>query len=123
LQLKITRAINVTLNIILQVRTAKSNNRDQQKKKKKINEKKATKKKFNLQWDSKITTLPGMYVSSILVLAPGILTKGASVCTTWILRYFNLLFNAASLIVAIHIFGALNAKEKDSKVRDKDCCK
>ena len=60
-----------------------------------------------------------MYISSIIALAPGIITRGASICTAWVLRYLNLLFNTASLIIAVYIFKAWNEKEKDSNVRTK----
>ena len=62
------------------------------------------------QWDSKITTLPGMYFASLIALIPGVIVKGESVCAVWALRYLNLLFNTASLVVAYLIFKQLSKK-------------
>ncbi|XP_071448326.1 dol-P-Glc:Glc(2)Man(9)GlcNAc(2)-PP-Dol alpha-1,2-glucosyltransferase [Hetaerina americana] len=55
------------------------------------------------EWDPKITTLPGLYIFSIGFLKPFSWILNRDYCTTYGLRFTNLLFSIANLILVIGI--------------------
>ncbi|CAK8675994.1 dol-P-Glc:Glc(2)Man(9)GlcNAc(2)-PP-Dol alpha-1,2-glucosyltransferase-like [Clavelina lepadiformis] len=74
---------------------------------------------FN-EWDPKITTLPAMYILSMLVLTPLTGIKGSSACTVWALRYMNVLYNAGTVVLAYYIIKKLNENVKSSNAGTED---
>jgi len=62
------------------------------------------------EWDDKITTLPGLYLISVLFLTPLKLLNIS--CTIWWLRYLNLVINFFNIFLITEILKKL---EKDTK--------
>uniref|UniRef100_H2Z277 Dol-P-Glc:Glc(2)Man(9)GlcNAc(2)-PP-Dol alpha-1,2-glucosyltransferase n=1 Tax=Ciona savignyi TaxID=51511 RepID=H2Z277_CIOSA len=70
------------------------------------------------QWDPKITTLPGMYFISVLILAPLSWFGGKSLCTVWSLRFINIMFNLVNLLISYLILKRLRRENVKPKVED-----
>ncbi|XP_060926636.1 dol-P-Glc:Glc(2)Man(9)GlcNAc(2)-PP-Dol alpha-1,2-glucosyltransferase [Limanda limanda] len=67
------------------------------------------------EWDSMITTLPGLYLITVGVIKPVVWLAdltGAVVCSTAMLRFVNLLFNCGILYLLYLLICKLHLKEK-----------
>uniref|UniRef100_H2Z275 Dol-P-Glc:Glc(2)Man(9)GlcNAc(2)-PP-Dol alpha-1,2-glucosyltransferase n=1 Tax=Ciona savignyi TaxID=51511 RepID=H2Z275_CIOSA len=67
------------------------------------------------EWDPKITTLPGMYFISVLILAPLSWFGGKSLCTVWSLRFINIMFNLVNLLISYLILKRLRRENVKPK--------
>jgi len=71
-----------------------------------------------LQWDEKITTLPGLYIFSILSVKPISMVFSKDLCPVWALRSANVLFNTGSFIICYFLLKKLfkTDEKRTSKV-------
>ena len=68
----------------------------------------------SLQWDNKITTLPGLYIASVLLLTPLRLISSFVTCNVWCLRMVNVAFSVLNLVLIKKILKKLHYSQ-DSK--------
>ncbi|XP_002121247.2 dol-P-Glc:Glc(2)Man(9)GlcNAc(2)-PP-Dol alpha-1,2-glucosyltransferase [Ciona intestinalis] len=78
---------------------------------------------FN-EWDPKITTLPGMYIMSVFVLGPLAWLTGKGLCSLWMLRFFNVIYNTCNVLLCYLILKKLrekgNPKEKSDSPKEEE---
>lgn len=63
------------------------------------------------EWDNKITTLPGMYIASVMLLKPLQAIFQSITCSVWCLRYINVLYNIINTLLCYNILKKVNSKK------------